>query len=275
MDNYGNNYGSNYTKKPNRDKNSVRVALIIAIILLIIAVLIFLAALIIKNNFTESQSKVERIYEGVEIEESVFGKDGGTVIVFEPDVEDLSTISASDMDAAENIIRTRLDYLNYPEAKISRQGKIGLRVEIPGLDDPQQVVKQICATAKLEFLDADGNLIMDAQGNVKEATAVYGQTTEYGSPEHYVQLTFTSEGSKKFAEATKVAVEAGPGKNIIAIALDGVIQMAPTVNEVIASDKFIMTGNYTKESANDVADLINSGLLSFSLEATETHSFAL
>jgi len=197
---------------------------------------------------------------------------GGSVIVFEPDVKDLSKVSAADMDAAEAIIRTRLDYLNYTEATLSRQGKTGLRVEIPGIDDPQEAVKQIGATAKLEFLDADGKVIMDAQGNVKKATAVYGQATEHGNNEHYVQLSFTSQGRKKFAEATKVAIEAGPGKNIIAIALDGVVQMSPTVNEYIDSDSCVMTGNYTKESAQAVADLITSGQLPFSLKDAELRS---
>ena len=197
---------------------------------------------------------------------------GGSVIVFEPDVEDLSTVTAESMDAAETIIRKRLDDQNFSEATVSRQGETGLRVEIPGVDDPQAAVSMIGATAKLEFLDADGNLIMDAQGNIKKATALYGQVTEYGNSVHYVQLSFTSEGRKKFAEATEVAVNAEEGKNVIAISLDGVVQMAPTVEEVIDSDSCVLTGGYTQEQAQYVADLITSGQLPFSLKDAEVRS---
>ena len=83
---------------------------------------------------------------------------GGSVIVFEPDVEDLSKVTSEDMDAAETIIRKRLDDQNFGEATLSRQGNTGIRVEIPGVDDPQAAVAMIGATAKLEFLDADGKL---------------------------------------------------------------------------------------------------------------------
>ena len=119
---------------------------------------------------------------------------GGSVIVFEPDVEDLSTVTDEDMVPAETNIRKRLDDQKFTEATLTRQGKTGIRVEIPGVDDPQTAVKMIGATAKLEFLDADGKSIMDARGNIKKATAFYGPIEEYGNSVHYVQLTFTSEG---------------------------------------------------------------------------------
>jgi len=197
---------------------------------------------------------------------------GGSVIVFEPDVEDLSKVSSSDMDAAEAIIRTRLDNQNFGEATLSRQGETGIRVEIPGVDDPQEAVSLIGATAKLEFLDGNGNLIMDARGNIESATAMYGPTEQYGNSVHYVQLTFTDAGREKFAQATANAVNAGPGMNVIAIALDGAVQMAPTVKEVIDSDTCIMTGEYTQEDAQRTADLISSGQLPFSLKDAEVRS---
>ena len=198
---------------------------------------------------------------------------GGSIIVFEPDVDDLSKVTDADMDAAESIIRSRLDAKNYAEATISRQGKTGIRVEIPEIDDPQEAVAMIGATAKLEFLDAEGKAIMDgSKDNVKSATALYGPVTEAGGNVHYVQLTFTKDGQKKFAEATKVAVEAGEGKNIIAIALDGVVQMAPTVQEVINSESCVITGDYDSEGAQAVATLINSGQLPFALKDAELRS---
>ncbi len=197
---------------------------------------------------------------------------GGSIIVFEPDVEDLSKVTAADMDAAETIIRKRLDDKGFGEATLSRQGGTSIRVEIPDIDDPQKAIEMIGATAKLEFLDADGKLVMDAKDNIKSAKALYGPIEEYGSDVHYVQLNFTKQGKKKFTQATEAAVNAGEGKNIIAIALDGVVQMSPTVKEVISTDSCVLTGDYTQESAQYVADLITSGQLPFSLKDAEVRS---
>ena len=199
---------------------------------------------------------------------------GGSIIVFEPDVKDLSKVTSEEMGAAESIIRARLDAEGYSEATISRQGDTGIRVEIPNIDDPQEAVKMIGATAKLEFLDADKNVIMDGSKKyVSGAVSKYGQISEGGSNEYYVQLSFSKEGQKVFKEATEKAVAAtSENKNYISIALDGEVQMSPSVKEVIDSDSCVITGGYTAEAAESVANLISSGQLPFSLKDAEPRS---
>lgn len=199
---------------------------------------------------------------------------GGSIIVFEPDVKDLSKVTSDEMGAAESIIRARLDAAGYSEATISRQGDTGIRVEIPNIDDPQEAVKMIGATAKLEFLDADGGVIMDGSKKyVSGAVSKYGQISEGGSNEYYVQLSFSKDGRKVFKEATQKAVSASSeDKKIISIALDGEVQMSPRVQEVIDSDSCVITGGYTAEAAESVANLISSGQLPFSLKDAELRS---
>lgn len=199
---------------------------------------------------------------------------GGSIIVFEPDVKDLSKVTSDEMGAAESIIRARLDAAGYSEATISRQGDTGIRVEIPNIDDPQEAVKMIGATAKLEFLDADKNVIMDGSKKyVSGAVSKYGQVSEGGSNQYYVQLSFSTEGRKIFKEATQKAVSASSeDKKIISIALDGEVQMSPRVQEVIDSDSCVITGDYTAEAAESVANLISSGQLPFSLKDAELRS---
>lgn len=199
---------------------------------------------------------------------------GGSIIVFEPDVKDLSKVTSEEMGAAESIIRARLDAAGYSEATISRQGDTGIRVEIPNIDDPQEAVKMIGATAKLEFLDADKNVIMDGSKKyVSGAVSKYGQISEGGSNEYYVQLSFSKDGRKVFKEATQKAVSASSeDKKIISIALDGEVQMSPRVQEVIDSDSCVITGGYTAEAAESVANLISSGQLPFSLKDAELRS---
>ncbi len=199
---------------------------------------------------------------------------GGSIIVFEPDVKDLSKVTADEMGSAESIIRARLDAEGYSEATISRQGETGIRVEIPNIDDPQKAIEMIGATAKLEFLNADGNVIMDGSKNyVSGAVSKYGPISETSGNQYYVQLSLTSDGQEKFKAATTAAVAAkAENKNYISIALDGEVQMSPSVDVVIDSDTCIITGNYDAESAQAVANLISSGQLPFSLKDAELRS---
>ena len=199
---------------------------------------------------------------------------GGSIIVFEPDVKDLSKVTADEMGSAESIIRARLDAEGYSEATISRQGETGIRVEIPNIDDPQKAIEMIGATAKLEFLNADGNVIMDgSKDNVSGAVSKYGPISETSGNQYYVQLSLTSDGQKKFKSATEAAVAAkAENKNYISIALDGEVQMSPSVDVVIDSDTCIITGDYDAEGAQAVANLISSGQLPFSLKDAELRS---
>ncbi len=198
---------------------------------------------------------------------------GGSIIVFEPDVKDLSKVSSHDMDIAESIIRKRLDAKGYAEAPIARQNGTSIRVEIPNIDNPQEAVKMIGATAKLTFVDANGQVIMEGTKEfVSGATSKYEKLSDMGNQEHFVELSFTKKGQEKFKVATEAAMAAGGDKQYITIALDGKEQMSPHVNEVINSDKCVITGGYTAETAEDVAELINSGQLPFSLKQAELRS---
>lgn len=199
---------------------------------------------------------------------------GGSIIVFEPDVPEGTKVSVEDMNAAEAVIRARLDSQGNTEATISRQGDTGLRVEIPNIDDPQAAVDMIGQVAKLEFLSADGDVIMDGSRQyVSGATHQYGDPTNEGRQQHYVELTFTAEGREAFAAATEAAVaQLSENKNYITIALDGEAQLSPSVKEKIDSDTCVITGNYEAEDAVEVANLINSGSLPFALKDAELRS---
>lgn len=195
---------------------------------------------------------------------------GGSVIVFEPDVENLNEVTQEQVESAENIIRVRLTSMGETEATVSRQGEYGIRVEIPNIDDPNEAVSYIGQTAALQFMDIEGNVVMDGNETyVKSADATYGQLSQYGSSQHYVTLSLTSEGQAAFKAATEAAVARPQGENVIIIALDGMPYSAPTVKEVIDSDSCVISGNFDKDSAKELADVINSGRLPFSLKDTE------
>ena len=101
--------------------------------------------------------------------------------------------------------------------------------------------------------------------DIAGAEGVAYQDQQTGSHKYVVDLTMTSEGTKKFADAT----QANLGKQI-AIVYDGEVISAPTVQSVITGGKAEITGMSDIESARQLASFIRIG--SLSLELNEIYS---
>lgn len=196
---------------------------------------------------------------------------GGSSITFEaqlPDGYDSSKLT-QDMETAQEMLRERLTREGFTEATVTLQGEQRLVVEIPNIKNPEEAVKILGATAQLSFTDADGKVWLNG-ADVKEAKAQYGRISESSvSEEHYVQMTFTADGQKKFAEATEAIAARTDSKNWMAINLDGAVQSQPNVHEKIDSDSCIIYGSFTADSAKSLANLINVGQLPFTLKQVE------
>lgn len=195
---------------------------------------------------------------------------GGSVITYEAQTE---TAEDSEMESVKNVLRKRLDSLGYNEATVSRQGDKKVRVEIPAIQDPEEAVQTLGQTAKLTFRDADGNVVLEGT-DVTSAAAAFGQVSENGSDQHYVQLHLSSEGVSKFAEATAAAAaRQSESKNYISIMLDEEEISRPSVQQAINSDTCVISGGFEDATeSRELANLINSGNLPFSIEDVELRS---
>lgn len=197
---------------------------------------------------------------------------GGSSITYvaEPDENAENFDMATALDTVESMLRQRLDTLGYTEATIAKMGTDRIRVEIPGIDDPEDALKKLGSTAKLEFLDSSGNVILEGK-DVKEAVANYGQTSESSmGSQYYVSLTFNNSGRQKFADATEeMAKLASSSKNYIDIELDGENISRASVSYRIDSDSCMISGNFTKDEAVYLAELISSGQLPVVLREIE------
>jgi len=186
---------------------------------------------------------------------------GGSTIVYDAVG---ATPSGDEMNTAISMIRSRLDLLNYSEATVTLSGTRNIRVEIPGISDPEEAVQKLGATAVLEFVDADGNVVLDGT-DIKSAFASYNDTGK-GYAEHHVSLELNPDAVSKFAEATRLAAaRKNEGKNYIAITLDGNTISDPRVEHEINSDKCVITGNYDAAGAEYLAGIISAGNLPFAL----------
>ncbi len=193
---------------------------------------------------------------------------GGSVIVYEAQVE---SPTEEQMNTVSSMLRTRLDSMGYPEATITKQGEKKVRIEIPSMSNPEMAADSLGATAQLQFVDYEGNVIITGN-EVKTAASEYGPTDSMGASSHYVSLEFTDEGAKKFSEATGRIAALPQGQNFIAIVMDDTAISMPMVQSQINDTACIITGDFTSETATNLAANIKSGQLPFTLEQVELRS---
>ena len=194
---------------------------------------------------------------------------GGSVITYEAQADN---VTEEQMQSVENVLRNRLDSLGYSEATVARQGDKKVRVEIPAIQDPQQAVETLGQTAVLSFQDSDGNVVLEGV-DVESATAAYEATDETGVAQHHVKLKLKDSGVDKFYEATTIASSKPSGSNYIAIKLDETVISQPTVQNPINSSECVISGGFTDASeTGELAALINSGNLPFSIQHVELSS---
>lgn len=169
------------------------------------------------------------------------------------------------MITAIGIIRDRLDKKGYTEATISRQESDRIRVEIPDISDPGAVLAIIGEPALLQFVDPDGNVIMEGS-NILSARATY--LSGSGS-EVVVAFELDEAGAKAFAESTSKHV----GEEIT-ILLDGEVISSPTVETAILTGSGYIEGMGSKEAAQTLAIQIESGALPLEFEQLEIRTIS-
>jgi protein-export SecD/SecF family membrane protein len=193
---------------------------------------------------------VEGIKQGLDLK-------GGVTVVYAP----RNTVpSSQEMESALSLIRRRLDAKNYTEAEVGLQGSNQIRVDIPGIDDPEAAVSELGKTALLSFRDEEGNTLLTGT-DVADAQREISSTAQGTAGSYGVSLEFTSSGQSKFSEATS----ANLGK-AISIYLDEQLLSSPTVQSVITDGRASITGTFTAEEAETLARSIREGSLPFALD---------
>jgi len=212
----------------------------------------------------------------------------------------LITLSPSDAALAERvrqavdqsiqIIERRVNELGLVEPTIQREGAFRILVQVPGLQDPSRLKEILGKTAKLDFRMVDQSMtaeqatatrppadseILDGEGGAKyvieKRPVVSGGDLVDAQPgfdqrssEPVVNFRFNSAGARKFAEATQQNV----GRPF-AIVLDNKVISAPVIREPILGGSGQISGNFTVQSANDLAILLRAGALPAPLTVIE------
>ncbi len=184
-------------------------------------------------------------------------------------------LNSSSLDQAVEIVRRRVDETGTNEPNILKRGNNRILVELPGLDDPARIKSLLGKTANLTFQfvsskenDAFGTEILKFDNDIDQATVskriiLNGDNLVDAKPgmdtqnnETIVSFTLDRVGAKKFGKATTKNV----GKQL-AIILDGKIISAPSIREPIVGGSGQISGDFTFQSATDLALLLRSGAL--------------
>lgn len=191
---------------------------------------------------------------------------GGVHVVLEAVDKPGAPVKPDSIDRVKAIIENRVNQLGVKEPIIQKQGNRRLIVELAGVKDPEQAIDLIGRTAQLNFVTADGKVVLQG-GDLVDAQAATNPTTN----EHYVSLKFNSEGTKKFAAITTELVKKYPNYNdpnrVIAIYLDKEVVSAPAVKEPITTGDAQISGGFQDlTEANQLAIILRSGALPVALE---------
>src|SRR3984885_11789379 len=186
------------------------------------------------------------------------------------------------VDQSIQIIERRVNELGLVEPTIQREGINRILVQVPGLQDPSRLKDILGKTAKLDFRMVDQSMtaeqaadsrapqdseLLDGEGNqkylIEKRVLVSGADLVDAQPgfdqrtsEPIVSFRFNSSGARKFAEATQQNVG-----QPFAIVLENKVISAPVTREPILGGSGQISGNFTVQSANDLAILLRAGAL--------------
>ena len=224
------------------------------------------------NTYFEKYKEFEFLYEIDENEVLISFSKFGII-----EIKNVSIVQSLE------IVRRRIDELGTNEPNILIRGNERILVELPGLDDPTRVKNLLGKTANLTFrfiTDVDSSdfgsekMLFEDSGEeaiVSKRIVLSGDNLIDAQPRMDTQtnqtvVTFTMDrlGAKKFGRATTKGV----GKRL-AIILDNKIISAPVIREPIVGGNGQISGNFTFQSATDLALLLRSGALPAPLSIIE------
>ena len=207
----------------------------------------------------------------------------------------LDRLTTLTVGQAIEIVRARVDETGTKEPIIQRQGYNRILLQLPGIDNPEQVKLLLGRTAKLGFqlVDISASAVdVRASGRVppgsellpsrddpevfyllNKRVMVSGEMLEDARPgfdgntnEPVVSFTLNATGAERFGRVT--------GQNIgrqFAIVLDDQVISAPVIRAQIFANGQI-SGDFSVEETNDLSLLLRSGALPAPLEVVEERS---
>lgn len=185
-------------------------------------------------------------------------------------------LTQDDLDKTYKAIVNRIDSLGVSEPVISFEGDNLIRIQLPGVSSEEEARQRISTTAVLSFRDVNDNLLMTS-----EILGHNGASLSQNSKTFQYQVKLDIKDTAKFYDVTNSLSKRSNGENLMITWLDFTEGLdsynneketcgkdasmkcisAASVNEGLNSSEVVIEGNFTKEEAQALVDLINSGSL--------------
>ena len=187
------------------------------------------------------------------------------------------------------IVRRRIDSTGAVDPEITRQGNDRIAVELPGISDPEHIKRLLGTTAKMTFrllAVETGSAIAPAGATMLEDTSTHrmlpvmnqvsvdgamltnaAASIDQQTGEWAVTFSFNRAGARAFAKTTQENV----GRRF-AIVLDNAVIEAPVIRTPILEGNGQITGNFTAQTATDLAVMLRAGALPAPLTVIEQRS---
>ena len=253
----------------------------------------------IRPETVTPDTNLTKIYRSIDPDLSATESGGMTTLFY--DKHTLAQMQSRLLEQSIEIVNRRVNEAGTKEPVIQRQGLDRIIVQVPGLKDPSQLKHLLGKTARMTFHLVDesvpesavmngtmppGTILLPADdgssiGQVKMAGIRYpvysevalsgelltGAAASFESGLPVVSFQFNTLGAQKFGDIT--------GKNInrrFAVVLDNKVITAPVIRSAILGGRGIIEGNFTIESANELALLLRAGALPAPLTIVEERS---
>lgn len=248
------------------------------------AILILLVGALLGWYLFQQQVSGERTFKlGLDLS-------GGTQLVYRADLSSLAGDTDESMEALRDTIERRVNLFGVSEpivqtqtsSALAEQKEERLIVELPGVTDTQRAIDLIGQTPVLEFRMLKGetppaDLSASTTNEYFEPAAITGKDLASAQLQFQggtgqatipvVVLNFNAEGSDTFARLTRENVG-----RYFGIFLDGVAISVPVIREEIPGGTAVISGNFSPESAKELARNLNYGALPVPIELISTQT---
>jgi preprotein translocase subunit SecD len=242
--------------------------------------------------------KLASIYRAADPDLSVEEKNGLTRLYY--DDAKLKQMQIRLIDQSIEIVNRRVNEAGTKEPIIQRQGADRIVVQVPGLNDPSELKRLLGKTAKMSFHLVNESVSQDsiarnlvpsdtmilssddsAEGKKGQPVQQYavqsqialggenltGANAGFQNGLAIVEFQFNRLGAEKFGRITQENI----GRRF-AVVLDDKVITAPVIRSSILGGRGIIEGNFTVESANELAVLLRAGALPAPLTVIEERS---
>ena len=201
---------------------------------------------------------------------------GGFEVLYEVEpIDESQEVDRKLLDATVQTLNDRVNRLGISETVIDIEGDDRIRVQLAGVEDQAEAREMLATSARLSFRDVDDKEYLDGT-DIKE-----GSAKQDFDENNNANVTLKLQDADKFGEVTTDIANKGIGNNLLVIWMDyqegdsfkeeseksdPKFISAPQVSEPLNTSDVQITGDFTIEEAQRLADIINSGSLPVHME---------